>query len=100
MSGHDDGPDGFDGEVTVAVDGGPERTAHAALAARFDPLGGHVVWTGRVHLELTVRAALTITTPHGSARAEVTERDAWGNARVRGLDRPPFPVELLDGAVG
>ena len=43
------------------------------------------------------RTVLVLTTPHGSARAEVTERDVWGNARVSGLDRPPFPVELLDG---
>ncbi|MGZ4507809.1 MAG: DUF4873 domain-containing protein [Blastococcus sp.] len=97
MSDHHDAPDGFDGEVTVAVDGAPDRTAHATLAARFDPLAGHVVWSGRVRLELAPRTELTITTPHGVARAEVAERDVWGNARVRGLGRPPFPVELLDG---
>jgi len=94
----DDAPEGFEGDVTVTVDGEPPRTASAVFAARFEPLAGHVVWTGRVRLELPPGAVLTITTPHGSARAEVVERDVWGNARVRGLERPPFPVELLDGA--
>ena len=47
MSEHEE-PEGYDGEVTVAVDGEAPRTARAALAARFDPLAGHVVWSGRV----------------------------------------------------
>jgi hypothetical protein len=91
--------DGYDGEVTVGLDGEPPRTARAVLAARFDPLAGHVVWTGRIAAEFPVRASLLITTPHGSSRAEATERDVWGNTRVTGTDRPPFPVEVLDGAV-
>jgi hypothetical protein len=91
-------PDGYDGEVTVDVDGEPPRTARAVLAARFDPLAGHVVWTGRVAAGLPLRAALVITTAHGRARAEATEHDVWGNTRVTGGDRPPFPVEVLDGA--
>jgi hypothetical protein len=74
------------------------RTAHAALAARFDPLAGHVVWSGRVAIELPPHTPLVLSTRHGSARAEATERDVWGNTRLAGLDRPPFPVELLDGA--
>jgi hypothetical protein len=101
MSGHEaaeDHPsDGYDGEVTVAVDGEAPRTARAALAARFDPLAGHLVWSGRVATDLSPRTTFVVTTPHGSARAEATERDAWGNTRVAGAGRPPFPVELLDG---
>jgi hypothetical protein len=97
MSGQE-APEGYEGEVTVAVDGVEPRTAHAALAARFDPLAGHVVWSGRVAIELPPRTPLVLSTPHGSARAEATERDVWGNTRLAGLDRPPFPVELLDGA--
>jgi hypothetical protein len=92
-------PEGYEGEVTVAVDGA-QTTARAALAARFDPLAGHVVWSGRVAADHAPRTVLTIGTPHGSARAEATERDVWGNTRVVGLDRPPFPVELLDAADG
>ena len=99
MNGHE-GPEGYEGEVTVAVGGEQPRTARAALAARFDPIAGSVVWTGRVAADHPPRTVLVLTTPHGSARAEVTERDVWGNARVAGLDRPPFPVELLDGAEG
>ncbi|MGY1807887.1 DUF4873 domain-containing protein [Blastococcus sp. SYSU D00669] len=95
MSGHDE-PEGYEGEVTVAVDGEPPRTAHAALAARFDPLAGSLVWTGRLAAQYPPRTVLQLTTPHGSARAEATERDAWGNTRVAGIDRPPFPVDLLD----
>ncbi|MCW2578443.1 MAG: hypothetical protein JWR82_44 [Blastococcus sp.] len=99
MSGPDPA-DGYEGDVTVTVDGVAARTAHATLAARFDPLAGHVVWTGRVTAELPPRTSLVIGTPHGSARATATERDAWGNTRISGADRPPFPVELLDAEVG
>jgi hypothetical protein len=90
-------PEGYEGEVTVAVDGVETiaTTATAALAARFDPLAGHVVWSGRVAAGFPPRTVLVLTTPHGSARAEAVERDVWGNTRVAGLDRPPFPVELL-----
>jgi hypothetical protein len=99
-----DEPEGYEGEVTIASEGAVEgeqpRTAHAALAARFDPLAGHVVWSGRVAADHPPLAVLVITTPHGSARAEATERDVWGNTRVVGLDRPPFPVELLDATEG
>ena len=97
MSEHEE-PDGYEGEVTVVVDGEKPRTVHAALAARFDPLAGHVVWTGRVAAELSPRTRLVISTPHGSGPAEAVESDPWGNTRVRGAGRPPFPVELLDAA--
>ena len=96
MSEHDE-PDGFEGDVTVVVAGEPPVTVPAALAARFDPLAGHVVWSGRVATGLPAGAVLVLTTPHGCAEAGATERDAWGNTRVTGRGRPPFPVELLDG---
>jgi hypothetical protein len=96
VSGHEQ-PEGYQGEVTVVADGVPPRTASAALAARFDPLAGHVVWSGRVDMALAPRTAFEIATPHGTARAEATETDAWGNTRLTGVGRPPFPVELLDG---
>jgi Domain of unknown function (DUF4873) len=89
-------PEGYEGEVTVTVDGAMPLPARAALAARFDPLAGHVVWSGRVAAELAPRTTFAITTPHGTARAEATESDAWGNTRLSGIGRPPFPVELLD----
>ena len=92
--------DGYEGEVTVRVDGELMLTIHAALAARFDPLAGHVVWTGRLATDLPPRSDLLVGTPHGTARATATERDAWGNTRITGVGRPPFPVELLDGEVG
>jgi hypothetical protein len=97
MSEHE-APEGYEGEVTVTVDGAPPRSARAALAARFDPLAGHVVWSGRVAVGLAPRTPFAITTPHGTAFAESTETDAWGNTRLTGVGRPPFPVELLDGA--
>jgi hypothetical protein len=89
--------EGYEGEVTLTVDG-EARTVHAALAARFDPLAGHVVWSGRLAVRLPARAQVLVGTPHGAARAETTETDAWGNTRIAGRDRPPFPVELLDAA--
>ena len=96
MSEHEE-PEGYQGDVTLTVEGEPPRTATAALAARFDPLAGHVVWSGRVRSEVPARATLVLTTPYGSAPAEAIERDAWGNTRISGRGRPPFPVELLDG---
>ena len=97
MTDHEE-PEGYDGAATVEVDGQEPRTAHAALAARFDPLAGHVVWTGRVSVALAAGTRMIIGTPHGSGPAEAIEQDPWGNTRVRGAGRPPFPVELLDAA--
>ena len=96
MGGHE-ASDGYEGEVTVVPDGDQPRTASAALVARFDPLAGHVVWSGRVDVALAPRTGFEITTPHGTAQAQATEADAWGNTRLTGVGRPPFPVELLDG---
>lgn len=100
MSEHDvtgsEEDDGYDGEATVVAGEAAPTTAHAALAARFDPLSGHVVWSGRLAAALDPGTEVTLQTPHGSARARVTERDVWGNSRVVGLDRPPFPVAVLD----
>jgi hypothetical protein len=53
-----------------------------------------------VDVALAPRTAFELTTPHGTARAEATETDAWGNTRLTGAGRPPFPVELLDGVPG
>ena len=97
MPTHDE-PEGYEGEVAVSVDGEPPRTVRATLAARFDPLAGRVVWSGRVATDIAPRAQVVVTTSHGSARAEATERDVWGNTRITGIDRPPFPVEVLDAA--
>jgi hypothetical protein len=97
VTGHGD-REGFAGQVSVAVGQDDVRTAHAVLAARFDPLAGSVVWAGRVAAELPLRTRVAITTPHRTGTAETTECDVWGNTRVSGVGRPPFPVELLDGA--
>ncbi|WP_104525485.1 DUF4873 domain-containing protein [Blastococcus atacamensis] len=96
MSEHEE-PEGYEGEVTVVVDG-MTSTVRAALGARFDPLVGSVVWSGRVAAQVPPRARLEITTPHGVSAAEATETDPWGNTRVHGIGRPPFPVELLEDA--
>jgi len=96
MSEHE-APEGYEGDITVTVDGAAPVTARAALAARFDPLAGHVVWSGRVATLLAPRTSFVVTTPDGEARAEATETDVWGNTRLTGVGRPPFPVELLDG---
>lgn len=97
MSEHEE-PEGYDGEVTVDVDGEPSRTARAVLGARFDPLAGSVVWSGRIALALPPCTRLELTTPHGTGSAAATESDPWGNTRLAGAGRPPFPVELLDSA--
>jgi Domain of unknown function (DUF4873) len=95
MSEHDE-PEGHLGPVTLVLADGEERPVEAHLVSRFDPLAGRTVWTGRVATELPLRSEVVVRTPHGESRAEVTEHDVWGNTRIRGLDRPPFPVELLD----
>jgi hypothetical protein len=95
---HHDEPEGYDGEVTVRAEGQPDRTARAALVARFDPLAGSVVGLGRLSADFAPRTVLEISTPHGTGRAEVRERDVWGNSRLTGLGRPPFRVELLEVA--
>jgi len=89
-------PEGHAGPVTVLLADGTSLDADAHLVARFDPLAGRTVWSGRVATVLPLRAEVVLATPHGESRAETTEHDVWGNTRVRGLDRPPFPVELLD----
>jgi hypothetical protein len=97
MSQHE-APEGYEGDVVVAEDGEPPRTTRAALAACFDPLAGHVVWTGRDAATLALRTSFEVTTPHGTGNAQATETDVWGNTRLTGVGRPPFPVELLGGA--
>jgi len=91
-----DEPEGYAGRLVLVLPDGVETPAEGHLAARFDPLVGRTVWTGRVTAELPLRSRVVVRTPHGESRAETTEHDVWGNTRVRGLDRPPFPVELLD----
>ena len=93
-----DQPEGHSGPVVLVLPDGSERYAEAHLVSRFDPLAGRTVWTGRVAAELAPRTQVVIRTPHGESRAEAVEQDVWGNTRVRGVGRPPFPVELLDAA--
>lgn len=95
MSEHDE-PEGYTGEATVSAAGRAPETARAALVARFDPLAGSVVWTGRVSVEVAPGGEFDVTTPHGTSRARATERDVWCNTRLTGLGPPPFPVELLE----
>jgi hypothetical protein len=95
---HHDEPEGYTGPATLRPAVGDELIAPVHLVSRFDPLAGRTVWTGRVAAALPLRTEVVLITPHGSSRGEVTEQDVWGNSRVRGLDRPPFPVELLDSA--
>jgi hypothetical protein len=91
-----DEPEGHAGPVTLVLPDGAERAAGAHLVSRFDPLVGRTVWSGRVDVAVPLRTELVVRTSYGESRAVTTEHDVWGNTRVRGLDRPPFPVELLD----
>jgi len=91
-----DEPEGYAGRLVLVLPDGSETDVEAHLVSRFDPLVGSTVWTGRVRAELPLRREVVVRTPHGESRAVTTEHDVWGNTRVRGLDRPPFPVELLD----
>jgi hypothetical protein len=74
-----EGAEGYEGRVTVAAGGASPRTAVAALAARFDPLAGRVVWSGRLDLPVAPRVGLGGLGP----RAAVGCRDLEGGARLQ-----------------
>jgi hypothetical protein len=90
-------PDGYEGDVTVTADGAPPQTARAALAARFDLLAGHVVWSGRVAAPFArARRSSRHAPRHGPRRGHRDRRVGQHAADRRRA--APFPVELLDGA--
>jgi hypothetical protein len=66
------------------------------LRGHFEPLDGRFHWYGRVapSAELTAQvqsgSTATLTTPHGSAEARLSDVDTWGRFRVTGTGRPPF----------
>jgi phenylalanyl-tRNA synthetase alpha subunit len=87
-----------DTRFVAPAGGGPGRRPrpHRGTPARHArPPGAQPVRRRR-----DARAAhlVSLTTPHRTAQATATETDAWGDTRLTGVGRPPFRVELLDGA--
>jgi hypothetical protein len=70
------------------------------LTGHVQPIDGSYRWFGRIarHPEVTAlhkagRDNVTVRLPGGeAAKAKLTEIDPWGNVRVTGTGRPPFPL--------
>ena len=92
-------PEGYEGAVdrrpSTAARGAPPGPPGRALR----PAGRRVVWSGRVAATAgpAHRVVVVATSArHGPRRGHRDRR--VGNTRLTGVGRPPFPVELLDGA--
>jgi hypothetical protein len=81
-----------------ALSGAEALPVTVTLRGMFQPIDGRYHWYGRVdqddRLDAQVSSGGTVTlrTPHGSARARLSDRDPWGRLRVTGTGVPPFPV--------
>jgi len=95
--------DGYRGPAEVAVAGTRVR-AEVHLAGHLEPLDGRYHWYGRItrHDALVaakeagateVRVAVGDAAP---ATGRLAELDAWGNLRVTGTGRPPYPLEPVE----
>jgi hypothetical protein len=66
------------------------------LRGHFEPLDGRFHWFGRIAVDETLTAqhrsgaAITLTTPYGSAEGRLSDVDPWGRFRVTGVGAPPF----------
>ncbi len=89
----------YAGPATIDADSGSDSgpiAVEVTLRGHFEPLDGRFHWYGRVspstELDEAHRsgAAVTLTTPHGTAAGRLSDKDPWGRFRVAGLGAPPF----------
>jgi hypothetical protein len=88
------------GPAVVTTDG-TEIDVQVHLTGHLQPIDGSYRWFGRIarHPEVTAlhqagRKEITVRLPGGeAAKAKLTELDPWGNVRVTGTGRPPFPTD-------
>ena len=93
-----DDEDGYRGTAVLEA-GGLRRDVRVELRGHFQPIDGRYHWYGRIAADPALAEALgggrtkgTLTTPHGSAPADVGDPDPWGRYRVEGTSTPPFPT--------
>jgi cation diffusion facilitator CzcD-associated flavoprotein CzcO len=91
-----DEEDGYQGPAVLEV---AERRFDVRVDLRgyFQPIDGRYHWYGRVAADPALDEVLaagkqrgTLTTPQGSAPADVGDPDPWGRYRVEGISTPPF----------
>lgn len=87
--------EGYDGPATLLV-GGEPLAVQVSLRGLFQPIDGRYHWYGRIAsspgLDSAAGAGATVSlhTPHGRARARLSDVDPWGRFRVSGTGSPPF----------
>jgi cation diffusion facilitator CzcD-associated flavoprotein CzcO len=91
-----DDEDGYQGTAIFESDG-LRREVTVQLRGYFQPIDGRYHWYGRIAADPALAEALrgarikgTLTTPQGSAPADVGDPDPWGRYRVEGTSTPPF----------
>jgi len=91
-----DGEDGYQGTAILEV-GALRLDVSVELRGFFQPIDGRYHWYGRIAADPALAEALpagrtkgALTTPHGSAPAEIGDPDPWGRYRVEGVSTPPF----------
>ena len=82
---------------------GTEVAVTATLRGHVDPIDGRYRWYGRLNgsdadeLPDPGRGAVSLRVPGASpATGRLQERDPWGNLRIAGIGRPPFPMADTD----
>jgi hypothetical protein len=91
-----DEEDGYQGDAILEA-GSLRLAVRVRLRGYFQPLDGRYHWYGRIAPDPELAAQLRgarvegrLSTPQGSAPAEVGDPDPWGRYRVEGVSTPPF----------
>ncbi len=91
-----DDEDGYQGTARLEV---AERSFDVRVELRgyFQPIDGRYHWYGRIAADPALDEVLgagrrrgTLTTPQGSAPADMGDPDPWGRYRIEGISTPPF----------
>jgi cation diffusion facilitator CzcD-associated flavoprotein CzcO len=90
------GEDGYQGPAVLEV-ADRRYDVRVELRGYFQPIDGRYHWYGRVAADPALAELLTggrrrgtLSTPQGSAPAEVGDPDPWGRLRVEGTSTPPY----------
>ena len=88
--------DGYQGPAVLEV-GERRYDVRVELRGYFQPIDGRYHWYGRVAADPALAELLvggrqrgTLSTPQGSAPAEVGDPDPWERLRVEGTSTPPY----------
>lgn len=91
--------DDYRGEAVV-FDEHTEVAVLVTLRGNIQPIDGMFHWYGRAAAndELNKLAGgrkteVVLRTPHGDAKATLSEPDPWNRYRITGVGRPPFPLD-------